>query len=241
MTGNTIRCPSDSVMAPTDATVSYSSPVEDDSYVYGTVATFSCSPGFSLNGTSTRTCGTEQGTFSGTTPSCIGEGIPLCNVAITKITAITCSTLSVIGNGMIVYSSDTTPPYDYGTTATYECDPGYEITSGDSERTCTDDGSSSVGEWSETAAIVCSGVIIVYAHNYINYNYMRVLAIVIEICIQHTHTCVDIDECSGTAHGCDHICTNTLGSYTCDCNSGYRLATDERGCKVPPEVITSIC
>ncbi len=44
-----------------------------------------------------------------------------------------------------------------------------------------------------------------------------------------TNTCVDIDECSGTAHGCDH--TNSPGSYTCDCNSGYRLiAADGRGC-----------
>ena len=57
---------------------------------------------------------------------------------------------------MIVYSSDMTEPYDYGTTATYECDTGYEITGGESERTCTSDGSSSVGQWSGTAP-VCSG------------------------------------------------------------------------------------
>ena len=63
-------------MAPINGMVSYSSPVEKGSYVFGTVATFSCSPGFGLDGTSTRTCDTEQGTFSGTTPSCIGERIP---------------------------------------------------------------------------------------------------------------------------------------------------------------------
>ena len=78
VTANTIRCPSDSVMAPTNGMVSYSSPPENNSYIYGTVATFSCSTGFSLDGISTRTCGTEQGTFSGTTPSCIGERIPSC-------------------------------------------------------------------------------------------------------------------------------------------------------------------
>ena len=61
---------------------------------------------------------------------------------------------------MIIYSSDTTPPYDYRTIATYECDPGYEITGGDSERTCTGDGSSSVGEWSETS-VLCSGTNII--------------------------------------------------------------------------------
>ncbi len=76
---NTIRCPSGSVMAPTNGMVSYSSLVEGGSYVYGTVVTFSCSPGFSLNGTLTRTCG-EQGTFSGSTPSCIGERAPSCTV-----------------------------------------------------------------------------------------------------------------------------------------------------------------
>ncbi len=54
-----------------------------------------------------------------------------CSCVIPKITAITCSALTAIENGMIVYSSDTTPPYDYGTTAVYECDTGYEITSGD--------------------------------------------------------------------------------------------------------------
>ena len=60
------------MIAPTNGMVSYSSPVEGGSYVYGTVATFTCSTGFSLDGPLTRTCG-EQGTFSGTIPSCICE------------------------------------------------------------------------------------------------------------------------------------------------------------------------
>ncbi len=66
-------------MPPTNGMVSYSSPVEGGSYIYKTVATFSCLSGFGLDGTSTRTCG-EQGKFSGTTPSCIGERIPSCTV-----------------------------------------------------------------------------------------------------------------------------------------------------------------
>ncbi|XP_064386526.1 sushi, von Willebrand factor type A, EGF and pentraxin domain-containing protein 1-like isoform X2 [Halichondria panicea] len=139
---NNIRCPSDSVMAPTNGTVSYTSPVEGGSYSYGTVATFTCSTGFSLNGTSTRTCDTEHGTFSGTTPSCI---------------TITCSALTAIGNGKIVYSSDMIKPYDYGTTATYKCDPGYEITSGNKKRNCTGDGTTQSGDWNGTAAM-CSPV-----------------------------------------------------------------------------------
>ncbi len=160
VTANTIRCPSDSVMAPTNGMVSYSSPVENGSYVYGTVATFSCSPGFSLDGpstTSTRTCETEQGLFSGTTPSCIGEGTPAimyCNYHY-KITAITCSALLAIGNGTIVYSSNMIEPYDHETTATYECGTGYEITSGDKKRNCTGDGTTRSGDWNGSPAM-CS-------------------------------------------------------------------------------------
>ncbi len=78
-------------------------------------------------------------------------------------TAITCSTgPNDVANGVIVYSSDTTP-YDYGTTAMYECDPGYELTSGPSKRICTGDGNSSVGYWSGSIA-VCSGTIIILLH-----------------------------------------------------------------------------
>ena len=57
---------------------------------------------------------------------------------------------------MIVYSSDTTESYDYGTTATYQCDSGYELTGGDTVRTCTGDGSSPVGQWNGTI-LVCLG------------------------------------------------------------------------------------
>ncbi len=74
---NTIRCDSDSVMAPTNGMVSYSSPVEGGSYVFGTVATFSCSPGFALSTLVTRTCTSpndvEMGTFNGSSPTCDGE------------------------------------------------------------------------------------------------------------------------------------------------------------------------
>ncbi len=74
---NNIRCPSDSVMVPTNGMVSYSSPVENGSYVFGTVATFSCSPGFGLSSLEPRTCTGENdpdmGTFSGSDPTCDGK------------------------------------------------------------------------------------------------------------------------------------------------------------------------
>ena len=50
----------------------------------------------------------------------------------------------------------------------------------------------------------------------------------------YVFTCVfffsDIDECFDGAHNCSVICTNTEGSFICDCNIGYLLDTDEITC-----------
>ena len=40
----------------------------------------------------------------------------------------------------------------------------------------------------------------------------------------------DIDECAEDSDGCSQNCHNTLGSYTCSCNAGYRLNTDGHAC-----------
>ena len=92
----------------------------------------------------------------------------LCLYAITgtKITAITCSALPAVGNGTIIYNYTTTPFYDYETTAVYECDTGYEVTSGDRVRTCTGDGSSSVGQWNGTAAFCLGTTVYIYVVMY---------------------------------------------------------------------------
>ncbi len=85
----------------------------------------------------------------------------LCVFSSCILIGITCSESAVrsdiAGNGMIIYSSgSTTPPFDYGTIATYQCNNGYSLASGDSERTCsTGDGRSTVGEW-DGAAPQCS-------------------------------------------------------------------------------------
>ena len=40
----------------------------------------------------------------------------------------------------------------------------------------------------------------------------------------------DIDECAEGTSGCRQVCENTSGSYTCSCQLGYRLASDNRIC-----------
>ncbi len=57
-------------------------------------------------------------------------------------TAIECPTLPDIPNGLITYAPDTTPDYDLGTVATYDCNAGFalDLSLGGSEvRTCVDD------------------------------------------------------------------------------------------------------
>ena len=65
---------------------------------------------------------------------------------ISLFTAIECPSLVKLMNGDIVYASDTTAPYDFGTTATHSCNSGYSLV-GDEVRTCGGDGSSLTDEW----------------------------------------------------------------------------------------------
>ena len=41
---------------------------------------------------------------------------------------------------------------------------------------------------------------------------------------------IDINECTADTDDCDQVCTNTDGSFTCSCNSGYTLDSNERTC-----------
>ena len=41
---------------------------------------------------------------------------------------------------------------------------------------------------------------------------------------------LDIDECEQGSDGCDHNCTNTVGSYLCMCMDGYELESDNHTC-----------
>ena len=40
----------------------------------------------------------------------------------------------------------------------------------------------------------------------------------------------DVNECNENIDGCDHLCSNNIGSYTCLCRDGYRLASDGHTC-----------
>ncbi|XP_064386678.1 E-selectin-like [Halichondria panicea] len=91
-----------------------------------TVATYTCTTGYTLNGGTTRTCGSD-GVWSGSAPVC---------------QSIECPPLAGITNGFITYTIDNTPNYDLGTVATYVCDAGFvlDLSLGRSEiRTCIDD------------------------------------------------------------------------------------------------------
>ena len=42
--------------------------------------------------------------------------------------------------------------------------------------------------------------------------------------------CVDIDECTLGTDNCQQMCSNTGGSFSCDCFDGYTLADDQTSC-----------
>ncbi len=64
------------------------------------------------------------------------------NILFSIHTAIQCSPLPAITNGVITYATDITSNYDLGTVATYTCDDGFVLDlslGGSMTRTCFDD------------------------------------------------------------------------------------------------------
>ena len=129
------------------------------------MASYSCVSGFGLSGgNAARTCGGDgsspNGIWSGDSSNC--RGMYYCNTfdpsshTFLDYTAITCNPLSPVNNGLIVYSPDVTSPYNYDTTATFNCNEGFFL-EGVSSLTCEGDGLSESGAWSGSAP-VCSGL-----------------------------------------------------------------------------------
>lgn len=51
------------------------------------------------------------------------------------------------------------------------------------------------------------------------------------VCSSFVSYSADVNECrSTTTNQCQQNCTNTVGSYTCTCHTGYRLNGDGRTC-----------
>ena len=40
----------------------------------------------------------------------------------------------------------------------------------------------------------------------------------------------DVDECEERSSGCEHVCTNDIGNFTCSCYGGYELNSDNKTC-----------
>ena len=52
---------------------------------------------------------------------------------------------------------------------------------------------------------------------------------------------LDIDECTQGTNGCNHNCTNTVGSYYCTCMVGYELESDNHTCTGDVYVRLYVC
>ena len=41
----------------------------------------------------------------------------------------------------------------------------------------------------------------------------------------------DFNECHMNNAGCEQICSNSKGSFNCDCRAGFKLKADKMGCE----------
>lgn len=93
--------------------------VTTDRTSFGGTATYTCNPGFTLNGAPTRTC-RAGGSWSGSAPTC---------------DPVDCGSLTPPANGDVV-----APTTTLGSIASYFCDAGFMMSGGTASRTCQTDG-----------------------------------------------------------------------------------------------------
>ena len=50
------------------------------------------------------------------------------------------------------------------------------------------------------------------------------------LCILLSLISADINECAANTDECDHTCINNIGSYECQCRTGFQLSNDAHSC-----------
>ena len=120
--------------------IDYGGAGSPDSGPVDTVATYTCNPGYTLNGGSTRTCG-SNGMWSGLAPTCQRKWNGLCTVCLLSISShpVNCPDLPSLTNGMIMYSAGSPGNRPFISSAVYSCSNGYTVTGG-TTRTCVSGG-----------------------------------------------------------------------------------------------------
>ena len=78
--------------------------------------------------------------------------------------------------------------------------------------------------------LVAMSALVVVVIILIQTNMLAMVFVLIKCVINYCYFKSDINECTGGNHDCDHTCYNTIGSYECDCHTGYVLDTNELNC-----------
>ena len=176
---------------------------------FGETATYSCNTGYNLVGDNTRTC-QATGNWSGSEPTCermlLLSNLPIkyVNNVFLLLTVVDCNTLSDPANGQVSTSGTT-----FGQTATYSCNPGYNLV-GDNTRACQATGNWSGSEPTCERMLLLSNMPIKYVHN-----------------VFLLSTVVDCNALSDPANGQVSTSGTTFGeTATYSCNTGYNLVGD---------------
>lgn len=54
-----------------------------------------------------------------------------------------------------------------------------------------------------------------------------------------TLCCVDVNECESIlTNNCEHKCRDTITSFVCECDPGYKLQTDKKSCEGMSTILT---
>jgi len=130
-----------------------------DPLMYNAIATHTCVYGYTItSGDTTRTC-TAFNMWSGQEPTCqrmLLSTAAIILICVKFILELTCNVIAIPADGSVVYSPDSTAPYDFGTTVSVSCDSGF-VVMGDETRACEIEISgSTTADWTGTQPL-CTG------------------------------------------------------------------------------------